>query len=91
MGCTQLMRADLCVCALQHDRGFTHRQRGNAAIVLLERQYMERVGAHDSLISFPMNVLSPLSASVGLNYLSYMRGKKNAKGYKDNQNGESLA
>lgn len=33
--------------------GFTHHQRGNAAIVLFERQYMERVEAHDSLIFSP--------------------------------------
>lgn len=60
--------------------GFTHHQRGNAAIVLFERQYMERVWVHDSFIFFSMTVLFLFSASVGLNYLSYIRRKKNCLG-----------
>lgn len=42
------------------------------AVSLPERQYMEKVGAHDSFI-FSKNFLSPLSASGGLNYLSCTR------------------
>lgn len=92
-GCTQLGTAECaCVCVSCSTTGL-HHQRGNAAIVLLERQYARRWRdrAHDCNFFLHECSPPPLSASVGLNYLSYIRRKKNAKGYKDNENGESLA
>lgn len=74
-GCTQLMRTDLCICVLQYAWDFTPPQRKKAALgqrPTLKDNTWRKSGLM-TLSFFPMNVLSPLSASGGLNYLSRTR------------------
>lgn len=67
----------ICVCARCSMAGaYTPPQRKCSLCTPSrpERQYMVKVMAHDSFIFFfPTNVLTPLFASGGLNYLSYIR------------------
>lgn len=95
--CVVRWRARACVCVCLCDAappGFTHHQRGNAAIVLLERQYTERWrdrGCMTLSFFFPW-MFSPSTLCLCRPELFILhKEKRNAKGYKDNQNGESLA